>query len=254
MACLERLLFDGRRSTGLALCGISLVVTWFLYVPVHELLHVLGCVMTGGSISELEVAPQYGGALLAKVFPFVVSGGEYAGRLSGFDWKGSDLIYLATDFLPFTLSVVIGVPLLHLCAKKRHPILFGSAVVLGFAPIYNLPGDYYEMGSILTTRVMASAAGGDTPSPYLTLRSDDVFKLIEEIAERPADTQVSASLASGPAYAVVAGGMLVAVVLAWMTYGLGTCFGRLFVGPPAKPGDPPATSKEDDAPSSGMST
>jgi hypothetical protein len=78
---------------------------WWIYVPVHELLHALGCVMTGGSVGELQIAPRYGGTLLARVFPFVVGHSDYAGRLSGFDTKGSDWIYLATDVMPYVLTV-----------------------------------------------------------------------------------------------------------------------------------------------------
>ena len=40
---------------------------------------------------------------------FVVSGSEYAGRLSGFDTRGSDWIYLATDLGPFVLTIFPGV-------------------------------------------------------------------------------------------------------------------------------------------------
>ena len=146
VSCLERILHVKRPVSGIILFFVSLVATWFVYVPIHELLHVAGCVITGGTVSQLEIAPQYGGGLLARVFPFVVSGGEYAGRLSGFDWKGNDLIYLATDMMPYMLSIFIGVPLLKACGRRRRPILFGTAMVLGFAPIYNIPGDYYEMG------------------------------------------------------------------------------------------------------------
>jgi hypothetical protein len=39
---------------------------------------------------RLEIDPLYGGALLARWLPFVEAGGEYAGRLSGFDTAGSD--------------------------------------------------------------------------------------------------------------------------------------------------------------------
>ena len=42
---------------------LSMVVAWFIYAPIHELLHVLGCVATGGTVSELEIQPIYGGAL-----------------------------------------------------------------------------------------------------------------------------------------------------------------------------------------------
>ena len=104
------------------------VASWWVYVPVHELLHALGCYVTGGSVTELQIAPEYGGALFARFLPFVVGASDYAGRLSGFDTKGSDLIYLATDVLPFLLSIVIGVPLLKACARGGRPGAVGSGV------------------------------------------------------------------------------------------------------------------------------
>jgi hypothetical protein len=96
------------------------VASWWVYVPVHELLHALGCYVTGGSVTELQIAPEYGGALFARFLPFVVGNSEYAGRLSGFDTHGSDVIYLATDALPFLLTVFFGVPLLKACARGRR--------------------------------------------------------------------------------------------------------------------------------------
>lgn len=162
MACLEPIVTVKSPIRAMGLMMATLIVAWFIYVPIHELLHVLGCVLAGGEVQQLEIARRYGGALVARVFPFVVSGGEYAGRLSGFDWKGSDLIYLATDFMPYLLTVLIGVPLIRLATRRRRPVVFGLGIVLGLAPFYNLPGDYYEMGSIITTRVVTWTVGPDT--------------------------------------------------------------------------------------------
>ena len=120
-----------RPYLALAATMLAMILAWFVYTPIHELLHVLGCVVTGGSVSELEIQPIYGGALLARVFPFVVPGGEYAGRLSGFDTHGSDLVYLATDFAPYLLTVLIGVPALRRCAGHSRPLVFGGGVVAG---------------------------------------------------------------------------------------------------------------------------
>jgi hypothetical protein len=86
--CLSRSPKGGLRS--LAVIFLGLLVGWWIYVPVHELLHAAACAVAGGGVSRLEIDSMYGGALLARVFPFVVSGSEYAGRLSGFDTRGSD--------------------------------------------------------------------------------------------------------------------------------------------------------------------
>jgi hypothetical protein len=221
MACMEAIARAGRPARALAAMVLGLGATWFVYVPIHELLHVLGCVATGGSVSELEIQPIYGGALLAEVFPFVVTGGSYAGRLSGFDTHGSDWVYLATDVTPYLLTVVLGVPALRLCARRRRPLLFGSAVVVGLAPFYSIPGDYYEMGSILTTRVATWLAGGGGAPAHADLRSDDLFALVGDLLEQPAEL----GLASGGETAIAAGlialSLAIGVLLAFLTYALG---------------------------------
>ncbi|MCD4655557.1 hypothetical protein K8T06_16675, partial [bacterium] len=43
---------------------VSTIVTWFIYVPIHELFHVGGCVFTGGTVSELVMGHEYGAAYL----------------------------------------------------------------------------------------------------------------------------------------------------------------------------------------------
>ncbi len=222
LACLERVMAAPTVFRAMGPMLIAMAVTWFLYVPIHELLHVLGCVVTGGSVSRLELSPQYGAAWLAKVFPFITSGSDYAGRLSGFDTKGSDLIYLATDFMPFVLSVVIGVPLIRLCTRKRRPILFGAAVVVGLAPFYNIPGDYYEMGSIITTRALTLLRGGGNPPAFAGIRSDDIYLLIEKLILRPAEIGLEGvgTVAAGVILIFVA--LALDVLLAFATYGLGT--------------------------------
>ncbi len=224
-------LADARRpAVAMAVMVIGLVVTWFIYVPVHELLHVLGCVATGGTVSELEVAPQYGGTLLARWFPFVVSGGDYAGRLTGFDTKGSDLIYLATDFAPYLLTVFLGVPILRACTRRRRPALLGAAVVVGLAPLYNVIGDYYEMGSIITTRAATLLSGSSESVAFAGIRSDDVFKLVGQLCTQPGELALHGATAIGVAAVLVVVSLLVGVVLAVLTYALGDRFAMLFFG------------------------
>lgn len=206
----------GPRAAARAVAALAaLVVSWYVYVPVHELLHALGCAATGGTVTTLEIQAQYGGALLAHLFPFVTVGSDYAGRLSGFDTHGSDLVYLATDALPFSLSVGIGVPLLRACAVRSRPLLLGPACVLGLAPFYNLPGDYFEMGSIVVTRVLGRVR-------FEHLRSDDLFQLLASVwqqASRAGDLVL-------PLAVVCTAGAL-AVVLAYATWWLGDCWAAL---------------------------
>ena len=215
---LEPILTGQRPIFHAALLAASLVVAWYVYVPIHELLHALGCAATGGSVHTLEIQTQYGGGLLARVFPFVVAGGEYAGRLSEFDTHGSDLVYLATDALPFSLSVLIGVPLLRAGSRRARPLLLGPGFVLGLAPFYNLPGDYFEMGSIVVTAALGAQWHG--------LRSDDLFLLIDQLFADPTSLGLGGSVPLG-AFAVVAAASLVAVALAYGTWMLGELAARI---------------------------
>jgi hypothetical protein len=171
---LDRCLDRGIRGLALALMGLA--VGWWIYVPLHELLHAAACLAAGGEVTRLEIAPQYGGGLLARVFPFVVSGGEYAGRLSGFDTRGSDLIYIATDLGPFLLTLFPGVWLLRRAGADGRPVLFGLALPFAFAPFLSLTGDAYEIGSILVTQL---------PPWGEALRGDDLLKKAEELSALP---------------------------------------------------------------------
>ncbi len=189
----------------------SLLAAWWVYVPLHELAHAWGCLLAGGQVTRLEIAEVYGAAWLARVFPYVTVGSEYAGRLSGFDTRGSDLVYLVTCALPFALTVVVGVPLLRAAPRVRDwrgAIMLGAAVPMAFAPFGSLTGDYYEMGSILVSRVVAVFAPGFAVERW---RSDDLVKLVSTLAPDAAVSDVVGVTAS----------VLVGVVLAFATYWAG---------------------------------
>ncbi len=219
-ACLQQLATARRPFGALIVTVVALVVSWFVYVPIHELLHVAGCVVTGGSVTELEIQPQYGGKILAEYFDFVVSGGEYAGRLSGFDTKGSDLVYLATDFMPYVLSILIGVPLIKAAARKRRPVRFGLGIVVGLAPLYNLLGDYYEMGSTVVTRVV-TMIGRTSSIAFEGIRSDDVFKLAGDLISQPNSIGLEGAGTIAAAAVLMVVSFVVGIVLALATYSIG---------------------------------
>lgn len=249
LACLEQLAKTRSPRRSLIVMTVSLVVSWFVYVPIHELLHAGGCVVAGGSISTLEISPQYGGRLLAKVFPFVHPESEYAGRLSGFDTKGSDLIYLATDIAPFLLSILFGVAIVRACTRRARPVLLGVGVVVGLAPFYNLFGDYYEMSSIVVTRGV-TVLGADPeltalpeadpqdpdalavegyPAAYRGLRSDDVFKLASDLFLKPErlGLQGAGQIGVGAFLTVLSFGT--GILFSLLTYHLGCFVSRIFV-------------------------
>jgi hypothetical protein len=207
----------------IAVIVVIFVISWWIYVPVHELFHAFGCISGGGTVTELEISPKYGGEILQKILPFVSSGSDYAGQLTGFDTRGSDLIYLLTDFFPYLLTVFIGVPLLR-SASRSTPlgasIRLGIALPIAFAPFISFSGDYYEMGSIIVSRAAVLF------SPSLDLnrwRSDDLFKLSDGL------------FFSGGQYGTgdIAGvflSFILGIVLAYGTYFLGVLFGRILSG------------------------
>ena len=49
------------RPRDLAWLALGLAAGWWLYVPVHELLHALACLAAGGEVTRLEIDPLYGG-------------------------------------------------------------------------------------------------------------------------------------------------------------------------------------------------
>ena len=238
MMCLVHLERVPRPIVAMVAVIVSLVVTWFVYVPIHELLHAAGCVLSGGEVTRLEIAPQYGGRLLAKYFSFVVAQSDYAGQLTGFT-RDSDLIYLATDFGPYVLTVLVGIPLLRTCTRAWHPIRLGAGIVVGLAPLYNLFGDYFEMGSIIITRVATVVGLGSGPLAFGSLRSDDVFKLVDEIFTSPQTHALSGAGDVAIAMGLVLLSFLLGIVLAFLTYALGDLIATRIVWP--TPPLPPVT-------------
>jgi len=201
----------------IALIVLLFVVSWWIYVPLHELFHAFGCILGGGTVTELEISPKYGGAVLQKLFPFVTSGSDYAGQLTGFDTGGNDLTYLLTDFFPYLLTIFIGVPLLR-SASRSTPlgagIKLGISLPVAFAPFISFSGDYYEMGSIIVSRIAALF------SPALDLnrfRSDDLFKLSDELFF--SGGRYGAGDITGVLFSFILG-----IVLIYTTYFLGVLF------------------------------
>lgn len=196
------------RPRDLAWLALGLAAGWWLYVPVHELLHALSCLAAGGEVTRLEIDPLYGGGLLARWIPWVVAGGEYAGRLSGFDTGGSDLVYLATDLGPFLLTLFPGVWALRRAARAGRPVLFGAALPFALAPLLSLTGDAYEIGSILLTRVPPWA--GEAAQELL--RGDDLFRV---------GAGVAAAGGGAAAWAGLALAASLGALWAFATYALG---------------------------------
>ncbi len=194
--------------SGMAWVMAGLLAGWWIYVPIHELLHVAGLVLTGGTITRLELDAIYGAHLLARIFDFVHPASEYAGQLTGFNTNGSDVTYLSCVLMPYAITVFPGFWLWRLCLDAEgtpgpgRMLAAGALLPVTLAPILSIPGDYYEAGSILVSRVLAPAIDIDIER----WRHDDVFRLIGErsgTTEPLADTLgIGASLVLGIALAV----------------------------------------------------
>lgn len=197
-------------------CGLA----WWVYVPVHELMHAWGCLAFGGAVSELDIAEGYGGSYLQKIFPYVRVGSDYAGQLTGFDTRGSDFVYAVTVFFPYLLTLFPGVPLLLRTTSQRHPgagalLLLGAALPLAWAPLLSFTGDYYELGSIVVSRLAESAFGVAGNS----WRSDDLFRIAGPIFSGKTDFAMGDLIG-------IALSFLVGLLLAFSTYALGRRLAR----------------------------
>jgi hypothetical protein len=165
------------RLSRMLLVLAGLMVGWWLYVPFHEFLHALGCLATGGEVWELEIAQIYGGQFYASLFDWVTPHSEYAGRLSGFDTHGNDLVYLATDLGPYLLTLFPGVWLWRRAVAWERPLLWGALLPVVLAPFISLTGDAFEIGSILVTHL----PGWSSESARSLVRGDDLFLVASEL-------------------------------------------------------------------------
>ncbi|MFI5166522.1 MAG: hypothetical protein ACHQQS_07885 [Thermoanaerobaculales bacterium] len=133
--------------------------------------------LTGGTVSQLQIEPAFGGTLLARVVPWITSGGDYAGRLSGFEPAG-DLSYLATVLLPHLLLAPLGALVCRAAARRQRPVLWGAGLAAAGQPVASLLGDFYEAASIPLT-----AAAHALGAPWAkALRGDDVSLVWAEVA------------------------------------------------------------------------
>lgn len=172
---LERVLAGSLPRLGLVFAGLAL--GWWIYVPIHELLHAAGCLAAGGRVDRLDIDPIYGADLLARLFPFVHSGSEYAGRLSGFDTGGSDLVYLATDLAPFLLALLPGLWAVRVAVRRGSAFGFGAALPAAFSPWLSATGDAYEIGSLAVANLPPWR--GDRAA----LIGDDLFLRFEALGQ-----------------------------------------------------------------------
>ncbi len=202
--------------------SIGLFVGWWVYVPIHELLHAWGCIVAGGEVTELQMSAEYGAEYLKFWFPFITVGSDYAGQLTGFDTKGNDWIYAFTVYAPFLITIIPGIPLYQWVVHRSNPgtiacFFFGLLLPLAYGPFVSVFGDFYELGSIAASNLYGM--WGIDGSHW---RSDDFFLLLSDMGSdlRP----VRAVDVSG-----ITIGFMLGLLAALVTYGLGTMFGMLLL-------------------------
>lgn len=201
----------------IAATAAGMAASWWIYVPIHELLHVAGCLLAGGTVQELEIAPLYGGEILSSLFSFVTAGGEYAGRLSGFDTGGSDLVYAVTIAFPFLLTLP-AFAWMKAAAVRRRGFLFGASLPPLFAPLISLTGDFLELGSLLLFQFWPGRGG-----QHRALVSDDLFRLVDELRMgqyAPLDAWQSAPF--------ILSSLMLSAMLAWLIVWIALLLSRSF--------------------------
>jgi hypothetical protein len=226
---------SGGRSSRKGKLLFWMAVLWAVYVPLHELLHALGCVATGGEVQEIRLSVLFGGSLLERLFPMFQGEWSLGGRVSRFSTGGSDWVYLATDAAPYIPSVLFGVWLMQTGIRSQRTFVLAAGLILSLAPVISIPGDYYEMGSILTGNTAKFVLGIPPGSPMANsvdlLRSDDIILLIREIAGEQRDVT---PLGTGRAFLLVVVSLGIGVWLAGATYWMsGRVFPLLRTRPPA---------------------
>ena len=223
---------DRNGFKGLVVILISTILFWHIYTPLHELAHVAGCLISGGTVEELAIKPQYGGTLLQAIFPFVVTETEYAGQLTQFTTP-NDFSYLVVDLFPYLFSL-FGVALLEWSRRRNQAWVFGLGIILSFIPLLSVPGDYYEAASLLTSQ-LATVLDPQLPARFLL--SDDFPLLISTLRENGQWTVLTGSLAIL--------GFVFAIYLALVTLALQMKLARALFGElePAAPAHPGAGSE-----------
>lgn len=184
----------------LAVMVLGIFALWHVYVPAHELLHVAACVLTGGTVETLHLQPRYGANLLKHIFPQVVPATDYAGRLTSFSVP-NDAAYALVDIFPYVPSL-LGFTLIVRAGNRPSALLFAAGLLLAYAPVLGVTGDWYEACSLMTARI---AAAFDSSLPDRILVSDDVFRNVAELR--------AAGALNGLTWMLVIGGQLLAIYL-----------------------------------------
>lgn len=97
-------------------------------------------------------------------------------------------------------------------------------MILGLAPFMNVTGDYFEIGTIITTKfwnIVLQGYPARSIEAYWDLRSDDIFRLVSEISSSPTLYGLPGFSIFFQLAAVILSGFLLAIVFSGWTYQIG---------------------------------
>ena len=212
---LSHLLNDGSNIKLLVLLLVFFISFW-VYVPIHELMHAFATILVGGEVKELAIDATYGGVFFAKIFPFVVSESDYAGQLTDFTTRNK-FAYFIVDMFPYLLSLP-GVLLIRLAAKYKRLWLFSIGFLLMLVPMTQIFGDFYEVASLGMGEIMSLLNPSLNPDLIV---SDDMFKLISSTNEN--------SNKNFLIYISIGFSFILGLILAWLTIIIQVPFANLFL-------------------------
>jgi len=102
-------------------CLLVIPVLWYLtYSPIHELSHVLGTYLVGGSVTELKLIPRFWHGEFGRAW--ITPQGVRA------PWQ--QLVMTGSPCVLDGLSVAVGFSILHRRRLTRHPFALGIAFML----------------------------------------------------------------------------------------------------------------------------
>ena len=211
---LSHLLNDGSNIKLLVLLLVFFISFW-VYVPIHELMHAFATILVGGEVRELAIDATYGGVFFAKIFPFVVSESDYAGQLTDFTTPNK-FAYFIVDMFPYLLSLP-GVLLIRLAAKYKRLWLFSLGFLLMLVPMTQIFGDFYEAASLGIGELMSLVNPNLDPDLIV---SDDMFKLLGEIHESESTNALI--------YIFVGLSLFIGLILAWLVIIIQVPFANLW--------------------------
>ena len=113
---------------------IALPLIWYLlYAPIHELSHMLGCIIVGAEITDFRLFPRF----WEGSFGFA-----YVDIKGGFNENFSSLVILISPYLLDLLSIIAGYYILTRLKIKNSFLVGFIFLILCLRPLYDVIDNY----------------------------------------------------------------------------------------------------------------